>query len=698
MVLFRRVTLFSLLFITVVVSAGADGPYLFYKNGGVSVESVVYGSVQREQFSSNNNLTIQCKVGSPAVTFDVPIRTSHTGAESYYELPSKIVAVSDIEGNFKGLTNLLKSAGIVDSNLNWIFGDGHFVLIGDVFDRGDYVTECLWLLYKLEAEAKAAGGEVHMLIGNHEFMCLTGDYRYVEPKYDDVVSLLGVREYKDLYGSDTELGRWLRTKNSIVKIGKYIFNHAGISPELASSGLSIPDMNLIVQKKIDGIDGPNTELVTDKSGCFWYRGYVKAVSPYYVKASSSDVSQILNTFDASRFFVGHCKLDGIDMMYGGKVIGIDVRSNHGDPYFHAFMYEDGVGYDYNTRTARRTELFRDEVIVTTPQYKLTTVAENGRIILNPEGGVYDSGTVVELSYRENGSNYFTGWGGDTSSFDNNLTFTMDSPRTIAAFFHARELTVDPEYGIAGGNRAKDEQLQATFYGHAYDGASIDTNGMASADGMSVTYSIPAQSDPNLWPGAEVASYVSQHLEDVSHIRVTYISDESLYLKLSDSTSAPWVTLLDPTDQLITVDISVDSFSQPTDWGLPTGEYNPSELMTVSVSPAQGDYSTAMSGAFQIGELYLVGVKQDIQTEISTYIENSSVNFVMVNKEKMVINSIVGDAVTVDIFTASGRVVYQTNRVAHSDRVVLGIPNLGSGVHFVRVKNSIGTETVPLIVQ
>ena len=33
---------------------------------------------------------------------------------------------------------------IVDDGGNWAFGQGHLVVVGDVFDRGDEVTEILW--------------------------------------------------------------------------------------------------------------------------------------------------------------------------------------------------------------------------------------------------------------------------------------------------------------------------------------------------------------------------------------------------------------------------------------------------------------------------------------------------------------------------------------------------------------------------
>ena len=52
------------------------------------------------------------------------------------------------------LIELLKNNKIIDEDLKWTFGDGHFVIVGDVFDRGDKVNEVLWFLYDLEIQAK----------------------------------------------------------------------------------------------------------------------------------------------------------------------------------------------------------------------------------------------------------------------------------------------------------------------------------------------------------------------------------------------------------------------------------------------------------------------------------------------------------------------------------------------------------------
>ena len=53
-------------------------------------------------------------------------------------------------------------------------------------------------------------------------MNMKNDFRYTRKKYLENAKLMGV-EYYDLYKPNTELGRWLATKNILEKIGDYIF-------------------------------------------------------------------------------------------------------------------------------------------------------------------------------------------------------------------------------------------------------------------------------------------------------------------------------------------------------------------------------------------------------------------------------------------------------------------------------------------
>ncbi len=69
------------------------------------------------------------------------------------------------------------------------------------------------------------------------------------------------------------------------------------------------------------------------------------------------------------------------------------------------------------------------------QYALTVnIVGNGAVTLNPPGGVYDEGTVVELTASADLPWAFGIWDGDLSGFVNPQTINMDGDKTVTANF------------------------------------------------------------------------------------------------------------------------------------------------------------------------------------------------------------------------------------------------------------------------
>ncbi len=259
---------------------------------------------------------------------------------------SKIIAIGDLHGDFKNFKKLLINNKIVDRDLNWISGTTHLVFPGDTLDRGAKSTECLWLIRKLEVQAEKTGGKVHFLIGNHEYMVTQGDLRYVAKKY----SKLHRYRYDKLFNIHTEFGKWLRTKNVVEKINGYIFSHAGISPELAKTGISLNKINNLFRELID-IDftyyEPDKEkekllnLVMKSKGPIWYRGYYKK-KPF----SQEKFNSILTRYKAEKIIVGHTKQKTITPYFKGKLLAIDVMDydNPEKTSGEALLIEDGKFY------------------------------------------------------------------------------------------------------------------------------------------------------------------------------------------------------------------------------------------------------------------------------------------------------------------------------------------------------------------
>jgi hypothetical protein len=100
-------------------------------------------------------------------------------ARWHWEAAPRLVAFGDVHGAYAALADLLETARVVDDALHWSGGDTHIVAMGDLIDRGPDSRAVLDLVMRLQDEARAAGGQFHVVLGNHEVMNLLADYRYV---------------------------------------------------------------------------------------------------------------------------------------------------------------------------------------------------------------------------------------------------------------------------------------------------------------------------------------------------------------------------------------------------------------------------------------------------------------------------------------------------------------------------------------
>lgn len=282
----------------------SDGPYVFISNNKLIEKKILNGKVTS-------------KVLEPAL-YD----TIFTPQKSIYKNVENIAALSDIHGQYDLAIEILKNNGIINSNLDWNFGKGHLVIVGDVFDRGPKINEMLWLLYKLEIQAKEKGGRLHFLLGNHEYMVLHKDLRYVHDRYKIATKLLGL-EYDELYSNQTIIGRWLRSKSTIIKINNSIFVHGGVSEEfIAENGIDLSNTNQIMRSSIERSkqEMKSTDFYKTyygKKSLIWYRGY------FYDNLVDTDISKILTQVNSEHIVVGHCSNKEVVQLYDHKIFGVD---------------------------------------------------------------------------------------------------------------------------------------------------------------------------------------------------------------------------------------------------------------------------------------------------------------------------------------------------------------------------------------
>lgn len=329
----------------------ADGPYIVYDSlgtGATITRVTAEGKVIRKHVASlASDYAFKVTTSDGKHTFDVKL---HHVQRPAWEcaMPQRLFITSDPHANFDCFYDLLRANGIINDKCDWTFGDGHLALIGDVMDRGDDSTPIYWLLYKLEAQAAAAGGAVHFMMGNHEPLVLMNDNRYTRPKYTKLADTLGVK-YNHFFSQRSELGRWITSRNTIERIGSNILVHAGISRTLYDSGLTIPEINTLMplglykrrpQRKAAG---STTYMLHGSNGPIWYRGLVLEDEKYDPIASDT-LTMILDRFGAERIIVGHTIFDDVSSFHEGRVIGVNVDNaeNREKKRSRALLIEDGV--------------------------------------------------------------------------------------------------------------------------------------------------------------------------------------------------------------------------------------------------------------------------------------------------------------------------------------------------------------------
>ena len=267
-----------------------------------------------------------------------------------YQGVERVVAVGDIHGAYDRFVEILRAAGVVDDRARWAAGRTHLVQIGDIIDRGPDSRKVLDLLEDLGNRARRAGGEVHMLLGNHEIMRMLGDLRYVSPgeyaafateesvevrdRYlktltrDERAKLpadlpLGYVEMRVAFGRTGQYGRWLRRLDTVIRVNGVVFVHGGLSPEVGQMPCSV--INDTVRRELTtDIDktraAPLQSLAASPNGPLWYRGLSEESAELTPK-----LDEILNVQGAKAIVVGHTvQRDGrIQMRLDGKVFAID---------------------------------------------------------------------------------------------------------------------------------------------------------------------------------------------------------------------------------------------------------------------------------------------------------------------------------------------------------------------------------------
>jgi hypothetical protein len=260
-------------------------------------------------------------------TLPLDIPTRYPGVE-------RLVAIGDLHGDLGAARRALRLAGAVDEADRWIGGDLVVVQLGDILDRGDDAVEILELFGDVAGQARASGGELYLLNGNHELMNVELDLRYVSvggfldflPGVDrdpetataqDVVDGLGERILAFRPGGPMALR--LAERNVITIVGDTVFVHGGVLPQVVDFG--VERLNQETRQWIRGDVQCPPEILLAGDGPVWSRHY----SDQPDEEDCRLLETALEGLGAKRMVVGHTIQEtGISSACGGRVWRVDV--------------------------------------------------------------------------------------------------------------------------------------------------------------------------------------------------------------------------------------------------------------------------------------------------------------------------------------------------------------------------------------
>jgi hypothetical protein len=273
----------------------------------------------------------------------------------------RIVAIGDLHGDYEQYVRVMQSAGLLDSRGRWDGGATHLVQTGDITDRGPDSRKIIDHLVKVSRQARRKGGAVHMLIGNHEAMNVTGDLRYVHAgeyqafqgrnserlqqmqwqaqinwmqtnlpefatmdlqayrlEWEKLVPL-GWVEHRQAWTRGGDYFDWTRGNRVAVKVNDTVFLHGGISAKYCT--LSLQEMTEQVIAGLESYDPAVESIVDDQDGPLWYRGMVTEDEE---GVFSQTLDNILERYGAKRVVIGHTPTGGVVWpRFDGRVVAND---------------------------------------------------------------------------------------------------------------------------------------------------------------------------------------------------------------------------------------------------------------------------------------------------------------------------------------------------------------------------------------
>lgn len=138
--------------------------------------------------------------------------------------------IGDIHGHDREFADLLAKEGLTSADGHWSGASHRLILVGDYVDRGNHGLDVINRVMRLQAEARAVGGDVIALLGNHDMMMLCAwkfgrdETPYSAQVMDQWITWGGVPS--DLARLGPDHIEWLESLPAMLRIGDNLIVHA----------------------------------------------------------------------------------------------------------------------------------------------------------------------------------------------------------------------------------------------------------------------------------------------------------------------------------------------------------------------------------------------------------------------------------------------------------------------------------------
>jgi hypothetical protein len=274
----------------------------------------------------------------PVVVLLLALGCTPQGSPPSKATPQRVVAIGDLHADINAARSAFRLAGAIDEQDRWVGGDLIVVQLGDLIGRSYEEKAVLDFMFDVREQADAAGGTVHILIGNHEIfgarlrLSVVDERAYAPfeaiPGLDrDHPALADLSEHQRARGAALMPGghytRKLAEFPVVLKLGNTVFVHGGVTPHWAKYG-------------VDKINHDVSQWFAGKTGePVWAKGVdsgnlddIVVMSRHFSRDVDADdcalLEESLTLLDAERMVVAHSVQESIVSNCDERVWAIDV--------------------------------------------------------------------------------------------------------------------------------------------------------------------------------------------------------------------------------------------------------------------------------------------------------------------------------------------------------------------------------------